>query len=99
MGTVVQGRPHIVQLDDYAVDFIADGHLLLVRHRDRPGMIGRIGTLLGDADINIAAMQVARDAPRGEAIMVLSLDDVMPAHILEQVCQQPWIEWARALQI
>ncbi len=98
-GTVLQEQPHIVQLDGYWVDFVPAGHLLLLRHRDRPGMIGKIGTLLGSADINIAAMQVARDAPRGEAIMVLSLDDAIPPATFETLRQVPDIEWAKALQI
>src|SRR5512135_2131404 len=99
MGTVLQKQPHIVQLDDYSVDFPPAGHLLLIRHRDRPGMIGKVGTMLGDADVNIAAMQVARDAPRGEAIMVLTLDDPVPDSVFEMLKQAPDIEWAKALQI
>ena len=55
-----------------------NGYVMLTRHRDRPGMIGKVGTLLGAADVNIASMQVARDGPRGEAIMVLTLDDPVP---------------------
>ena len=98
-GTVLQEQPHIVQLDDYAVDFSPEGHLLLIRHRDRPGMIGKVGTMLGNADVNIAAMQVARDAPRGEAIMVLTLDDPVPDSVFEMLKQAPDIEWAKALQI
>jgi D-3-phosphoglycerate dehydrogenase len=98
-GTVLQDQPHIVQLDGYWVDFVAAGHLLLLRHRDRPGMIGKIGTLLGSADINIAAMQVAREAPRGEAIMVLSLDDAVPPSVFETLRQVPDIAWVKALQV
>lgn len=99
IGTVLQKQPHIVQLDDYSVDFSPAGHLLLIRHRDRPGMIGKVGTMLGDADVNIASMQVARDAPRGEAIMVLTLDDPVPASVFEILRQSPDIEWAKVLQI
>ncbi len=98
-GTVLQDQPHIVQLDGYWVDFVAAGHLLLLHHRDRPGMIGRIGTLLGSADINIAAMQVARETPRGEAIMVLSLDDAVPPAVFDTLRQVPDIAWVKALQI
>jgi hypothetical protein len=55
--------------------------------------------MLGDADVNIASMQVARDAPRGEAIMVLTLDDPVPASVFEILRQSPDIEWAKVLQI
>ncbi len=98
-GTVLQAQPHVVRLDDYTVDFVPEGQLLLIRHRDRPGMIGKVGTMLGGADVNIASMQVARDAPRGEAIMVLSLDDPLPAAVLERLHQEAGVEWARGLQI
>jgi D-3-phosphoglycerate dehydrogenase len=48
---------------------------LITRHRDRPGTIGRIGTLLGTADVNINAMHVARATPRADALMILTVDD------------------------
>jgi D-3-phosphoglycerate dehydrogenase len=98
-GTVLQDQPHIVQLDGKWVDFVAAGYLLLTRHHDRPGMIGAVGTLLGSADINIASMVVARDTPRGEAIMVLSLDDPLPPPVFEQLRAQDDIEWVKLLQL
>ena len=52
--------------------------MLITHHRDRPGMIGRIGQTLGEADVNISAMHVARSAPRADALMVLALDDDVP---------------------
>ena len=99
VGTVLVNQPHIVQLDDYWVDFVADGYLLMTRHGDRPGMIGKVGTLLGNADVNIASMQVARDEPRGEAIMVLNLDDQVPPTVLEQLRGEPNLEWTKMLNI
>jgi D-3-phosphoglycerate dehydrogenase len=99
VGTVLVNQPHIVQLDDYWVDFVADGYLLMTRHGDRPGMIGKVGTLLGNADVNIASMQVARDEPRGEAIMVLNLDDQVPPTVLEQLRGEPNLEWTKMLKI
>jgi D-3-phosphoglycerate dehydrogenase len=52
--------------------------MLMTRHQDRPGTVGRIGLILGDADVNISAMHLARDAPRADALMVLALDDDVP---------------------
>jgi hypothetical protein len=49
--------------------------MLITHHRDRPGMIGRIGETLGAADVNISAMHVGRSAPRADALMILALDD------------------------
>jgi hypothetical protein len=96
-GTVLQDQPHIVQLDDKWVDFAASGIVLLTRHRDRPGMIGAVGALLGSSDINIASMVVAREAPRGESIMVLGLDDPVPPDVFERLRAQPDIEWVKVL--
>ena len=98
-GTVLRGEPHIVQADGYFVDFVPQGAMLLTYHRDRPGMIGRVGTLLGSADVNIASMQVARETARGESIMVLSLDDAVPEPVFEKLRQEPGIEWVKVVQI
>jgi D-3-phosphoglycerate dehydrogenase / 2-oxoglutarate reductase len=84
-GTVLRGDPHIVQADSYFVDFIPQGALLFTYHRDRPGMIGRVGTLLGGADVNISGMYVGRLAPREQALMVLTLDEPASDAVLRQV--------------
>jgi D-3-phosphoglycerate dehydrogenase / 2-oxoglutarate reductase len=98
-GAVLRDQPHIVELDGKWVDFAATGYLLLTRHHDRPGMIGAVGTLLGNADINIASMVVARDTPRGESIMVLSLDDPVPPPVFDHLRAQPDIEWVKLLRL
>ncbi len=77
-GTVGPGGPRISRLDDYWLDMAPTDVMLITRHRDRPGMIGRIGTLLGQADVNISAMHVARTAPRADAFMILAVDDDVP---------------------
>ncbi|MBI2887091.1 MAG: phosphoglycerate dehydrogenase [Chloroflexi bacterium] len=76
-GTLLRGHPHIVQVNGYWLDLEAEAapYLLLCENLDRPGRIGAVGTLLGNADINIAFMQVGRDKPRGMALMVLGLDE------------------------
>ena len=73
-GTSIGGAPRIVELDGYELDATAAGAMLLTRHRDVPGMIGRVGTILGDAQVNISTMQVSRNTVGGDAIMVLSVD-------------------------
>jgi D-3-phosphoglycerate dehydrogenase len=98
-GTLLHDQAHIVQLDGNWVDFIPSGYVMLTRHRDRPGMIGKVGTLLGAADVNIASMQVARDGPRGEAIMVLTLDDPVPHEVMEKIHQELDIQWSKVLDL
>lgn len=98
-GAILLDQPHVIQLDDKAVDFLAQGIILLTRHRDRPGMIGKVGTLLGNADVNIASMQVARDEPRGEAIMVLNVDDPIPEPVAARLRAEAGIEWVKVLKL
>ena len=77
-GTVANGEPRIARLNDYRLDMEPSKVMLLTHHQDRPGMIGRIGGILGAADVNISAMHVARSAPRADALMILALDDDVP---------------------
>ena len=74
-GTIMRDEPYIVRIDHYWLDFVVRGYQLLIYHRDRPGMIGEVGLVTGRADINIAAMSVGRLQPRGESLMVLTLDE------------------------
>lgn len=97
--TLLHDQPHIVQLDGNWVDFVPNGFVMLTRHRDRPGMIGKVGTLLGAADVNIASMQVARDGPRGEAIMVLTLDDPVPPDVMDTIYRELDIQWSKVLDL
>ncbi|HEX5015593.1 MAG TPA: phosphoglycerate dehydrogenase [Candidatus Limnocylindrales bacterium] len=79
-GTVAGGEPRLTRLNDYRLDMEPADVMLITNHRDRPGMIGRIGQTLGEADVNISAMHVGRSAPRADALMILALDeDVNPA--------------------
>ncbi len=94
-GSVVYGDPMIVGINDLWVEFPARGHLLLTRHHDQPGIIGQIGTLLGSRDINIAFMHVGRRTPRGEAIMVLGVDEPIPDEVLKEVEQASLTYWVR----
>ncbi|HEY7524542.1 MAG TPA: phosphoglycerate dehydrogenase, partial [Candidatus Limnocylindrales bacterium] len=84
-GTVAAGEPRIVRLGSYRLDMEPTEVMLITRHRDRPGMIGRIGTLLGEADVNISAMHVARTAPREDAFMILALDDDPPPSVAQAI--------------
>jgi len=82
-GTVAVGEPRLTRLDDYRLDMAPTPSMLVTRHHDRPGMIGRIGMILGEADVNISAMHLGRSAPRADAFMVLALDDDVPASVAE----------------
>ena len=79
-GTVLMDEPRVVRIDSFRVDLVPEGRFLVSQHEDRPGIVGRVGTILGEYDVNIASMLVGRDAPRGKAMMILAVDDaVKPA--------------------
>lgn len=84
-GTLFEGAPRVVKLRDYQVDFAPEEHMLLLAYEDRPGMIGKLGTILGAHDINIAAMNLGRREKRGEAMVILSLDSAVPAYVIEEL--------------
>jgi len=74
-GTLLNGLgARIVKVDNYIVDVIPEGHLVFIKHKDQPGAIGRVGTLLAIENINIATMQVGRSTLGGDAIMMLTID-------------------------
>jgi D-3-phosphoglycerate dehydrogenase len=75
-------------VDDYDLDLTADGVLLFFRYPDRPGVVGAIGTILGEAGVNIAAMQVARRSVGGEALMTLTVDSSVDAELLSAVAAE-----------
>jgi D-3-phosphoglycerate dehydrogenase len=82
-GTQFTGdNPRIVRIDGYRVDAIPHGHMLVARNNDRPGVIGFIGTVLGDHEINIAGMYNGRETIGGEALTVYSLDSEVPDEVL-----------------
>lgn len=99
-GTLYNGfGPRIVEIDGYTVDAPSEGTMLLTNHVDKPGMIGHIGSLLGDAAVNIGAMQVGRRETGGEAVMVLSVDRVVPPDILRGIAAIDGIRRVRAIDL
>jgi len=77
--------PRIVRIDGYRVDAVPHGHMLVAYNEDRPGVIGFIGSELGDADVNIAGMFNGRETVGGEALSVYTLDDPVPDGVIERL--------------
>jgi D-3-phosphoglycerate dehydrogenase len=85
-GTCFDGQEaRIVRIDDFEIDLRPAEHLLLMFYPDRPGMVGKFGTILGESDINIANMAVGRREKRGQAVVALTLDDPVPEEVLERL--------------
>ena len=81
----------ITDVDEFPINVPPSRYMLFTLHRDMPGLIGKIGSLLGSFNVNIASMQVGRKIVRGDAVMVLSLDDPLPEGILEEIIKVPGI--------
>jgi len=79
------GDLRITSIDEFPLNVPPSRHMLFTRHRDMPGIIGHLGSLLGEHNVNIASMQVGRRIVRGDAVMVLSLDDPIPGSTLASV--------------
>ena len=84
-GTFFGGHPWIVRINGRNVEAVAEGVLFLMNNVDKPGMVGYIGSLMGEHQVNIANMSLNRDAAGGEALMILNLDHEPPAALLEKV--------------
>jgi D-3-phosphoglycerate dehydrogenase len=97
--TSIAGSPRIVELDGYEIDATPVGAMLLTQHADVPGMIGRVGTILGDAQVNISTMQVSRNTVGGDAIMVLSVDRPAGESTLAALRAVPGVASVRSLAV
>ncbi|HEY8296829.1 MAG TPA: phosphoglycerate dehydrogenase [Candidatus Baltobacteraceae bacterium] len=85
IGTALHNGPRIVEIDGYDVDAILEGVLIVTRHRDVPGVVGRVGMILGDANVNISTMQVGRSARGGDALMTLGVDRPLDRETLDAI--------------
>jgi D-3-phosphoglycerate dehydrogenase len=78
-------QPRIVKIDDYYLELYPIGEMVFIRNWDKPGLIGSLGTLMGQAGINIAAMTFGRDKPAGKAISVLNVDSQVSVDVQEKI--------------
>jgi D-3-phosphoglycerate dehydrogenase len=92
-----QGAPRIVGIDDHIVDVPPTSHMVIVRNADVPGMIGRVGSIVGDAGINIDDMDVGKTAAGQAALMALSTTSPVPAEVIARLRAEDGVVDARAI--
>tara|TARA_A100001037_G_C15153093_1_gene641014 strand:+ start:2000 stop:3604 length:1605 start_codon:yes stop_codon:yes gene_type:complete len=98
IGTITNlGSPKITSIDSFSIDVDPEGFMLVFSNEDRPGTIGTIGTLLGKHQINIAGMQLGRTKKNDKAVAILSLDDLIPENVMEEVRNIPGLLDARSV--
>ena len=98
-GTFFGGQPRIVRINGRNVESAAEGVIFLLNNRDKPGMVGYIGSLMGEHGVNIASMRLNRDEAGGEALTLLNLDQVPPAALLEKLAKDPDITNAKVVTL
>jgi len=92
------GEPRIVMVDDHIVDITPTDHMLLINNDDRPGVIGRVGSLLGDANVNIADMTVGQSTDSDGALMVICTTQPVPKDVLARVLQADGVKNVSAVE-
>jgi len=99
-GTVIRKESHIVRVNNHWIDIVpAEGYFLFLDHRDRPGLMGAVGKITGDADINISSMNVSRLKPRGQALAVLALDEPLLEEQQQQILAIPYMYKAKIVKL
>lgn len=99
-GTLLDRKePHIVQINQYRMNLIPKGHLLVMGSIDRPGIIGQIGTYLAEHRVNIASWQTGRAEPGGNTLTVLTLDEALPDAVYEGICNFDFVRHAHQVEV
>ncbi len=91
--------PRLVRLDEYSFDAIPEGHMLFYINEDVPGVIGRIGTVMGTHHVNIAQMSCGRHQVGGRALTILNVDSLIPDAVLAEILAHNNIVWAKQISL
>jgi D-3-phosphoglycerate dehydrogenase len=99
-GTVFPGtQARLLGIDEYDIDMPIEGDFLMTKHNDVPGIIGRVGTVLGENHINIARMGVGRETRGGMAVMLVAVDDVVSKEVLDYMLKLKDFKEARFIRM
>src|SRR5699024_3111062 len=99
-GTLLNGLgPRIVKVDEYSMDVVPEGHLLLIHHTDEQGAVRKVCNLLAENDVNIATMQVGRSIVGGSAIMMLTVHRPLTEAGLTQVREADGFDHVTAVDL
>lgn len=89
----------LIRLDDIEVKAKLEGHMIVLGNKDVPGVVGRLGTLLSEANINIADMALGRKDAGGEAIMVFNIDGAASDEMLQHIAEEDFIHWVKQVKL
>ena len=89
----------LVEVDGFDIEVPPAEHLVFLRYTDRPGIVGIVGRILGQAGVNIGSMQVSRDRQGGHALVGMTVDSAVPAAVLDEIAQEIGAESARSVDL
>jgi D-3-phosphoglycerate dehydrogenase len=92
-------EPRLVQIDEYRFDVRPEGRILVMSNHDRPGFIGRVGTILGEHDINIAAWRYGRTNPYGMALSFIRVDSHVPDEVINTLLDFKPVIWVKKVRL
>lgn len=99
-GTLLDKKtPYIVQINDYRMKFVPEGHILLMGSRDKPGVIGHVGSMLAEHQINIAGWYTGRAEKGGNTLTVLTLDEPMPDAVFNALAELDFVRHAHQINL
>jgi D-3-phosphoglycerate dehydrogenase / 2-oxoglutarate reductase len=93
-----KAEPRLVEIFGINIEADLDGHMLYIVNEDAPGFIGRVGTLLGQNNLNIGTFHLGRRAAGGDAILLMSMDEAIPEPVLWEACKLPGVKTVKALR-
>ena len=100
MGTLfTKVDPRIVKINQFYVDAVPEGHMLIINNQDKPGIVGQIGSMLGKHNINIAGMTFGRAKKGGDAITVLNVDSAVSEGVLEKIRKARYIKKVKSIKL
>ena len=92
-------NPRIVRVYSQPTEIVPSGIVLLLKNKDRPGIVGYLGTLMSRHNVNIASMSLSRDTAGGHALTVLNLDSVPPAEAMDEIQRDPDISDVKVVKL
>jgi D-3-phosphoglycerate dehydrogenase len=99
-GTIFKKHePRIIRINEFRLEAIPEGHMLIFSNVDTPGVVGKIGSLLGESQVNIASIQLSREKPGGRALSLVNVDQPVPQQTLERLRSLPNIVFAKLVKV
>ena len=89
----------LVEVDGFDIEVTLSDHMAVFRYDDRPGIVGTVGRILGEAGVNIAGMQVSRDRKGGHALVAMTVDGAIPTRVLDEIVAEIGAATARQVDL